>query len=261
MTDPAPGRRSALDTWRFAVGTLTAIPVKPPRSGDRSVAGPAMVVAPLAVVPLGLLVALVVWSGDRLGLAPIGVAAAAIAALALGSRAFHLDGLADTADGLTASYDRERSLAVMRTGDTGPAGAGALVLVLAVQIGALTALVPLEHGAWLAAACVVASRGAVAVTCMRGVPGARHDGLGATYVGYVPPVVTALVWVVLGALLTGAFVLVDEAWWRGPVAVVAALVVVALVVRRAVVRLGGVTGDVFGACVEVSLAALLLSAT
>ncbi|WP_375000726.1 adenosylcobinamide-GDP ribazoletransferase [Aeromicrobium sp. CTD01-1L150] len=250
-----------IDSWRFAVGTLTAIPVKPPRRGGRAVSGPAMVLAPLAVVPLGLLVALVCLAGRELGLAPLGVAAAAVGALALGSRAFHLDGLADTADGLTASYDTERSLAVMRTGDVGPAGAASLVLVLGVQIGALSSLLSLEHGPWLAGILVVVSRGAVAITCMRGVPGARRDGLGATYVGAVHPAVAALVWLLLTAITTGGFLLVDETWWRGPLSIAAALLVVAVIVRRAITRLGGVTGDVFGASIELSLAALLLSAT
>ena len=252
---------SVIDSWRFAIGTLTAIPVKPPRSADREVSGPAMVLAPLAVVPLGLLVALVCLAGQELGLAPLGVAAAAVGTLALGSRAFHLDGLADTADGLTASYDRERSLQVMRTGDVGPAGAGALVLTLGVQIGALAAIVPLEHGPWLAGILVVASRGAVAITCLRGLPGARSDGLGATYVGAVHPAVAVAVWILLAAAVTGGFLSVGEPWWRGLVSTLAAVVVVILVVRRAVRRLGGVTGDVFGASIELSLAVLLLSAT
>lgn len=249
------------DSWRFAVGTLTAIPVTPPRSAAREITGPAMVLAPLAVVPLGLLVGLVLWGGRELELAPIGVAAAAVGALALGSRAFHLDGLADTADGLTASYDAERSLAVMKTGDAGPAGAGALVVVLGVQVGALVSLASLPHGPWLAALLVCVSRGAVVVTCMRGVPGARSDGLGATYVGSIHPAVTIASWTVLTALMSAGFVLVDEPWWRGPVAAAAALVAIGLVARRAVRRLGGVTGDVFGACVEISLAVLLLAAT
>lgn len=250
-----------IQSWRFAVGTLTAIPVKPPSSAAREITGPAMVLAPLAVVPLGMLVALVLWGGRELSLAPIGVAAAAVGALALGSRAFHLDGLADTADGLTASYDRERSLAVMKTGDAGPAGAGALVLVLGAQVGALVSIATMPNGPWLAALLVCVSRGAVVVTCMRGVPGARSDGLGATYVESIAPLITLASWTVLTALMCGGFVLVDEPWWRGIICAGVALLVVAAVIRRAMSRLGGVTGDIFGACVELSLAALLLAAS
>lgn len=249
------------DSWRFAVGTLTAIPVRPPRSADREVTGPAMTLAPLAVIPLGALVGLVCWSGAELGLAPPGVAAASIALLALGSRALHLDGLADTADGLTSSYDQERSLAVMRTGDTGPAGAAALVLVLAVQIGALTSLLDQPWGPLLAGIVVCASRGALLVTCQRAVPGARADGLGSTYAGAVSPVVGVIGWLLLTAMITVGFVLVDEPWYRGPACAAGAVLAVGWLVLRAVRRLGGVTGDVYGASIEVALAVLLLAAT
>ena len=110
------------DAWRLAAGTLTAIPVGAPRRVDRRTAALAMVLAPLAVLPLAAVVGLVVWAGHRSEVSALGVGVTAVAFLALGSRALHLDGLADTADGLTASYDRERSLAVMRSGAAGPAG-------------------------------------------------------------------------------------------------------------------------------------------
>ena len=96
-----------------------------------------MVLAPLAALPLGLAVGLVVWSGGLLGLPTLAIGLLAVGVLAMGSRAFHVDGLADTADGLTASYDRERSLAVMKSGAAGPAGVAAVVVVLGLQATAL----------------------------------------------------------------------------------------------------------------------------
>lgn len=257
------GQRAGMygDAWRFAIGTLTAIPVRPPRSGSRAVAGAAMVLAPFAVIPLGLLVGLIGWAGRELGLAPIGTAVAAVAALALGSRALHLDGLADTADGLTASYGRERALQVMRTGDVGPAGAAAIVLTLGIQVGALTSLLALEWGPVLAGVLVCVSRGAVLVTCLRGIPSARRDGLGVSTAGSVPLLAAVVVWAVLTASMTAVFVAMDADWWRGAVCSLVALVTVGWLVRRAVTRLGGVTGDIYGAAIEIALAALLLSAT
>ena len=119
-----------LDAWRLALGTLTAIPVAPPALVDRRRAGMAMVLAPLAVLPLAVAVTLVALAGHGLDL-PIPVAALlALGATILGNRAFHLDGLSDTVDGMAASYDRERSLAVMKSGTSGPAGVVAVVLVL-----------------------------------------------------------------------------------------------------------------------------------
>ena len=48
-------------------------------------------------------------------------------------------------------------------------------------------------------------------------------------------------------------------WWRGLVAVALAAVVVSLLVRRCVRRFGGVTGDVFGAAIELALATMLVA--
>lgn len=225
------------DGWRLATGTLTALPLRPPVSVDRKAARTAMLLAPVAVLPLGLVVALVVGIGGLLPVPALAVAAVAIGLLAAGSRALHWDGLSDVADGLTASYDRERSLAVMRTGTSGPAGTVAVMVVLVVQVAALAAYVGTWAGALLAGLLVCVSRCALWVVCCTRVPPARADGLGLLYTRTVPVPVA-----VLGSLL---------------LSVVGGLVVLALV-RRTTARFGGVTGDVMGAAVELALASTLL---
>lgn len=242
------------EAWRLAVGTLTAVPVPAPRYVDHRTAGRAMLLAPLAVMPLAAAVGLVVWSADRSGLAPLGIGVLAVAVLALGTRVLHLDGLADTADGLTASYDRERSLTVMRSGTAGPAGVVAVVLVLLAQVAGVAALVGDDLGWLVAAVLVCASRASLAVLCARGVPGARSDGLGVAFVGSVPRLAAGAV-VVVATLACGLV-----AGWSGLVGAVAASAVVAVLLTRVVRRLGGVTGDVFGAAIELTLATLLLAA-
>lgn len=250
------------DAWRLAVGTLTALPVRPPRTVDRSRAGAAMVLAPVAVLPLGVAVLLVAVAGEALDRPLLVVALLAIGAVALGNRGFHLDGLSDVADGLAASYDRERSLAVMKTGTSGPAGTVAVVLVLGLQAAGLVGVLARPDG-WragaLAGLAVCVSRAALVVCCVRGIRPARADGLGHTYTQTVGPAVAAVVWIAAAAALAlvGHWAGLD--WWRGPLAAVVALVVVAAVVARAVSRFGGVTGDVFGAAVESALAALLVA--
>ena len=131
-----------LDGLRLAVGTLTAIPVPPPRRVDRRVAGQAMTLAPLVVLPLALAVLVLHGLGARAGAPPPVLAVVALAVLVLGTRAMHLDGLADTADGLSAGYDRERALEVMRRGDIGPSGVAAVTLVLLLDAAALASLLP-----------------------------------------------------------------------------------------------------------------------
>jgi adenosylcobinamide-GDP ribazoletransferase len=226
------------DAWRLTTGTLTAVRVAPPREVTRTTARNAMLLAPLAVLPLGALVAAVLWLGGIAGLPELSVAFIAVAALAAGSRALHWDGLSDVADGLTSGYDRERSLAVMKSGSSGPAGVVTTVLVVGIQVGALTAYVDTTAGALLAGLLVCLSRCALWIACCSRVPSARPGGLGDTFTRTVPVPVA-----VVGGLLLS----------------VTGGLVVLLLVRRATARFGGVTGDVFGAAIELALATTLLT--
>lgn len=225
------------DAWRLAVGTLTVVRVGAPGSVTATTAGRAMLLAPLAVLPLGVVVAAVVGLGGLTDIPPLAVALVALGLLALGSRALHWDGLSDVVDGLTASYDRSRSLEVMKSGTSGPAGTVAVVVVLGIQAAALAAYVDTWWSALLAGALVCLSRCALWLVCASPVPPARPDGLGAIYTRTVPTPVAAV-----GVVLLG---------------VVPGLVVAALV-HRCTKRLGGVTGDVMGAAIELALASLLL---
>ncbi|AXB49206.1 adenosylcobinamide-GDP ribazoletransferase [Amycolatopsis albispora] len=238
----------------MAVGTLTVVPVRAPRVIDGRVARGAMLLAPLAVLPLAVAGALV----TLLPLPALPVAALALGVVALGCRGLHLDGLSDTADGLAASYDRERALTIMRKGDSGPSGVATLLLVLIVQCGALAGAVGAGHGVVAVVVAVLAGRMLLAVCCARGVPSARPEGLGATVAGSVPVVGAAGSVVVCAALASWGGTFAGLPWWQGLLAVGAALVAGGLLLWRCVRRLGGITGDVLGACVETGVTAALL---
>jgi adenosylcobinamide-GDP ribazoletransferase len=180
---------------------------------------------------------------------------------ALLTRALHLDGLADTADALGSYRDPAGALAVMRRADVGPFGVVAIVLVLLIQAASAPAV--LSRAPWWAglagvAAATGAGRLAVAWACRRGVPAARPDGLGALVAGTVGWAAlvggTVLVAVVAVAAVPGRS-------GQGVLAVGGALAVTLLLVRHAIRRFGGITGDVLGACVETatSCAYLLLA--
>jgi len=183
----------------------------------------------------------------------------AVATLAGLTRCLHLDGLADTADGLGSRAPAERALEIMRRSDIGPFGVVALVLVLGVDIAALDAT---RDDAWapvaaLAVAATTARVGAVAAA-VRGVPAARASGFGALVADGLSPI-AVLAWLVaalgLGAALAVA-VGVPVGWIVVPQAV--ALLFAYLVRRHVVRRLGGVTGDVFGAVIEAATAVALI---
>lgn len=244
------------DAGRLAVGTLTVLPVRAPHRVDRRVGGLAMALAPVAVLPLAAGVALTVWLGDLVRAPDLLVAVAVVSVLALGSGGLHLDGLADTADGLAVPGDRDRRLQVMRSGDVGPVGAATLLLVVLVQVAAVAEVVgrgDVAGAAVTTALAVVVSRVAVTLACTRGVPAARGDGLGSAVAGSVARPVAGLA--------VAAATAVAWAWdgVHGVVGVAFAGAALAVVLLRARRRLGGVTGDVLGACVEVALAGYLVA--
>jgi adenosylcobinamide-GDP ribazoletransferase len=227
---------------------------------DRATARGAMLLAPLAVLPLGLLTTGLAAAGVAVGWPGLVVGLVAVAGLALATRALHLDGLADTVDGLGASWDRERALAVMRRGDVGPMGAVALVLVVGVQAAAIGALATEWSSPLGLGALVCCSRAMLAVVCRRGVPAARTSGLGAAVAGSVPPTAAATVSLLVAAVLALLWAELGGLWWAGLLTALATVAVGVLLVGWCVHRLGGVTGDVMGAAVEVALTALLLGA-
>jgi adenosylcobinamide-GDP ribazoletransferase len=242
----------------LCLGTLTALPVPAPAAIDRRTRGTAMLLAPVAGAGVGATAAAVAWAAGRAGLAGLPAAVLAVVTLQLATRAFHLDGLADTADGLASGYDRERALAVMRRGDVGPAGVAAVVLVVLAQVGGLAqALAGLGPVAVLIAAVV--ARACLPAACVRGVPAARTDGLGAATAGSVPTGAGVAVVVAAGVAAAALAAAGGLAWWRGALALLVAVAVAAALVVRSVRRLGGITGDVLGACVEAATAAALLA--
>jgi adenosylcobinamide-GDP ribazoletransferase len=245
------------DARRLAVGTFLALPTRPPVRVDRRVAGLAMLLAPCTTAP-----ALLVWAGLALlasrGWLPAAPAAAlAVAAPVLLSRGMHLDGLADTADGLSSGSDRDRVLEVMRRSDIGPSGVSAIALVLLTQAACLVGLLP-GRQALLAGLALVASRVAPAIACRW--PAARPDGLGQTVAGSVSWVgVTAAGG---GVALVGALAcqVLGLPWYAAVLVCLAAYLGAWLVSAHAVRRLAGVTGDVIGAAIEISLVAGLVAA-
>ncbi len=266
---PGPGRgpapsgavSDAVAGARMALGTFTVFPVRVERV-DRSVAGWAMVWAPVLGAFLGALTGAVAVLGTVAGLSAPLAAVLAVGLAALLTRGLHLDGLADLADGLGSGRPAGGALEVMRRSDIGPFGVVTLVVVLGAQVLALGQLAAASPWAALtgAAAAGTVGRLAVALACTPRVPPARPEGLGALVAGTVR-------WP--GALAAGAFTVAVclTGWAHAPVfapacvlAAAAGLLAAGGVLRRAVRRLGGVTGDVLGALAESATTAVLVVA-
>jgi adenosylcobinamide-GDP ribazoletransferase len=240
---------------RLALGTFTVVPVSS-APVDRAAAGVAMGLAPVVGAAVGAAMGLVLVVVRLAGGPPLVAGTAAVATGALLSRGLHLDGLADTADALGSYRPAGTALEIMKKPDIGPFGVVALILVLLLQAAASAALASRSWPASLAALVTAAAAGRLAASwaCRRGVRSARPDGLGALVAGTVgrPALATGT-----AAVAAVALAAVPGRPWQGPLAVVAALAVALLLVRHAVRRLGGITGDVLGAVIEITSALVL----
>jgi len=164
------------------------------------------------------------------------------------SGGLHLDGLADCADAwVGGTGNREKTLTIMKDPAAGTVAVIVLVLVLLLKWAGITVLITeqrLDGLLWIP----VLGRSSV-LLLMLTTPYVRKNGLGEQLVRLLP-VSAAKAIVILVLLVT---------WWGlGIIPVVAALSCLWLIRRSALHRLAGVTGDVYGASVElVELAALL----
>ncbi|MGW4818139.1 adenosylcobinamide-GDP ribazoletransferase [Streptomyces sp. NPDC004227] len=245
---------------RFAFGTLTVLPVRVSR-WDREAARGGMLCAPLAGLVVGVAAAAV---GLLLLLAGAGAPLAAVATVAVPAaltRGLHLDGLADTADGLGSGKAAEDALRIMKQSDIGPFGVITLVFVLLAQVVALTRAYDgsWARGALAAVVSATVARLVLTLAARTGVPAARPEGLGAAVAGVVPAsgAIGAALVVAAAAAAAGAFFGADACVLTA-LAVVAALAAAELLLRHCTRRFGGVTGDVFGALAETAATTVLV---
>ena len=199
--------------------------------------------------------AMLAW-GEHLarGHASQEIIALGLVALMLGlTGGLHIDGVADVFDGLSGSRgNRERMLEIMRDSRIGAHGAAAIVIVLVAKVFAIVALQRAAMS-WALFVFPVAARWAVCVLLV-GFPYARKEGLGKAFNGHA-----RVSHLVVATCTTAAIVAVVG--MRAVVPTLAALAVALGLAFWIVRRLGGLTGDVYGAAIELAELTFLIVAT
>ena len=247
-----------------AIGLFTVVPV-PPMPVDRATAQRAILALPWVGLLVGLAAAAASVIVDAVGGGRLLAAIAALGVLAAVTGAMHLDGLADTADGLGSRKPGPEALTIMRASDIGPMGVAALVLVLLADAAALTSPRLGQHPGDLALTAVVAALpmvGRVPALVATLAPPARPDGFGALFARVAPRGA-----IIVDAAAVAAVVFTLGTLARGPfaggvlvLAAAAAWAVAAAWRRHLTRRLGGTTGDTYGSLIEVAQVAFVVLA-
>ncbi|HEU4368272.1 MAG TPA: adenosylcobinamide-GDP ribazoletransferase [Methylomirabilota bacterium] len=162
----------------------------------------------------------------------------------------HLDGLADCLDGLGGRNPDHRRV-IMRDSRIGTFGAVGLILFLMLEIVAVAELPPGQRWRVLLAAPAIA-RAAPPLLARLLRPAGGH-GQGAAFAAGVGPGSGLL------ALALAALIALGALGVMGVVAAAAGLAAAAAAARFVGGRVGGLTGDVFGAAVEVAELTVLLA--
>jgi adenosylcobinamide-GDP ribazoletransferase len=232
----APALQPVLAAFSF----LTRLPVPSVPTRDEDL-GRSVAFYPLVGLALGLGAGGVaaILAGPTSPLLAATLGAGFLAALTGG---LHLDGLADLFDGLGGGRgDRARILEIMRDGRIGAHGATALVLVLVAKVAAIAELATRGN---LFALVLFPCLARWAVTPLVAfLPYARPEGTGRAFVGNTGAREVAIA--------TGTAALVVGLSGGGLVVPALAAAAVEGAFGLAIARkLGGLTGDVYGAAIE-----------
>ena len=172
----------------------------------------------------------------------------------------HCDGLMDSADGLFSGREREKILAIMKDSRAGSFGVVAMILVAALDISALTELARLSTWFLCAASYSAPIIGRLMMVVTIGAfPYARAEGMGKAFAQFTTRQ-TILTAAGEAILLLLPINLIGEMFF---ICAAAASAVALLVTWRfatfATGKIGGVTGDIYGAVTTLAETSALMT--
>lgn len=186
----------------------------------------------------------------------LAVALLLVAYLVLVTGALHEDGLADAADGFGGGWDREKILTIMRDSRIGSYGAIALILSLTARIVLIESLSPMRAAAYLITAQVLCRWTTLPLSFWLA-PARKPEDAQAPGQGARIARLTTLPSFLFGSLFTLiAVVALLKTYAVAPILVAVAVTALSGLYYR--YRIGGVTGDCFGATNQLAEIAIYL---
>jgi len=239
---------SILQSLFLAVQFLTRIPVSTNFTVNNKQLGQSVLFYPI----IGLIIGCILW---LISLCLITVNSVLLAAILLAvwvaiTGGLHLDGLADCSDAWAGGLNNSaRSLKIMQDPHIGALAVVILMITLLLKWSALFTLLEQQIPLNFLIIIPMLARSAILILMLTA-DYVRPQGLGAKLKQYLPKKIAGVILIV--TLILGIHYL-------GYIAIISMLVLVFAVHNLAKKRLGGMTGDVYGAVVELTETTLLIS--
>ena len=187
------------------------------------------------------------------GALPSIVGAVGFASLILLTGGIHCDGLMDSADGLFSGREREKILDIMKDSRAGSFGVVSMILIAVLDVAALTELARLSTAQLCAAMFASPIIGRLMMVATIGIfPYARPEGMGKAFAKFTTRRTITLA-AIQAAALIAVLLFVDVKLF---VTAIAATLFASFVTWRfaifATEKIGGVTGDIYGAVTTLS---------
>ncbi len=183
--------------------------------------------------------------------APTAVDIILIVTLVIMDRGLHLDGLADTADGLFGGKNKEDILRIMKDSSVGAFGVTAIVLILLSQFAFLQSIKPAFK---TTALIFMPTIGRFSVTLANYLfKPAKQEGLATTFTQYKTK--STIIATIFMTIITGALLYLQPKTWPIITAGFILMLILPLPLTR---KINGTTGDIFGALIEINQVITLL---
>ncbi len=179
---------------------------------------------------------------------PIFTAALAFFLTVILTGGIHCDGLMDTADGLFSGRERDKMLEIMKDSRAGAFGVVSLVTVATLEISAMAELVKSSPVIFCMAIYAVPIIGRLAMVLAISIfPYARPEGIGKAFSKYATPKTFLIALIIALLLLLPLYIIVNETAVVIAISLLAAMIFALYFGRYATKKLGGLTGDIYGA--------------